>query len=54
MVFAPDDMVDTEVDVVDHRGQGVQVGSVLALEARVRKTKRNRSDWPPRTGSARR
>ena len=35
VVFAADDMGDAEVDVVDHRGQRVEVAAVLARQHRI-------------------
>ena len=35
MILAADDMRDAKVDVVDHRGKGVEIGSVLAPQHRI-------------------
>ena len=35
MILAADDMGDAELDVVDHRGQRIEVGPVLATENRI-------------------
>ena len=35
MILAPDDVGDAEVDVVDHRGQRIEVGAVLPAEDRI-------------------
>ena len=36
VIFAADDMGDAEVDVIDDRGQGVEIAAILAHQHRVR------------------